>query len=170
MKRILKHKVLLWVCCLLTTASCSEVECPLDSVVVMTCRIYDAESDKLIALQDTLTISPVGKDTVLLNQAFGVNEFVLPLKMAVEADTFLLKFSSEWDMYVTDTLIVQHTNQPHFESVDCPTSIFHKIKSVVWSKRENSTYPLIIDNVSITRELVDYNNVENLKITLRNRF
>lgn len=151
-------------------ASCSEVECPLDSVVVMTCGVRDAETGEKLQLRDSLTIKPCGKDTVMLNRAYGASEFQLPLKMAGTIDTFLLQFSNEWDMSVEDTLFVEHINEPHFESVDCPASVFHQITNVRWVTHSEQVYSPVIDSVVVKRTLVDYNDVENLQIYLRSNF
>ena len=151
----------------LNFASCSEVECPLDSVVVMTCGLYDADTKAELPLQQTLTIKPVGKDTVLLNVARNIRDFILPLKMGETADTMLFYFTDEWDNSSTDTLVVNHENLPHFESVECPATIFHKLTSLAWMADKKGACNVAIDSVAIVRNLVDYNDVENIQIYLR---
>ena len=152
---------------LLNILSCSEVECPLDSTVVMTCGIYDADSKKSHSINPTLTIKPSGKDTVLLNSARNIDSFVLPLKMGETCDTMLLNFTDEWGSESTDTLFVYHENMPHFESVECPGAIFHKLTRVIFNTSNDTQLPIKIDSVAIVRDLVDYYNVENVQIYLR---
>ena len=147
--------------------SCSEVECPLDSVVVMTCGLYDADTKAELSLQPTLTVKPLGKDTVLLNAAQDIHNFVLHLKFGETADTMLLHFTDEWDQSSVDTLIVNHENMPHFESVECPATIFHKLTSVAWFTDKEGACDIAIDSVAVVRNLVDYNDVENIQIYLR---
>ncbi len=160
-------RFLLVVCLVLPLSNCSEVECPLDSVVVMTCDLRHADTGEKFLLSDTLTITPCGKDTTLLNRAYGVSDFVLPLKIGEEVDTFLLRFSNEWEMWVVDTLFVKHRNDLHFESVDCPAAMFHQIVDVKWTTHSALEYSVVIDSVAIKRSLVDYNDIENLQIYLR---
>ena len=148
-------------------SSCTEVECPLDSVVVMTCGLYDAETKAELTLPQTLTIKPFGKDTVLLNTARNIHDFILPLKLGETADTMLLCFTDEWDGVSTDTLVLNHENMPHFESVECPATIFHKLTSIEWMADKNGACNVAIDSVAIVRNLVDYNDVENIQIYLR---
>ena len=154
---------------MLNLCSCSEVECPLDSVVVMTCGLYDADTKEKLNLEQTLTVKPMGKDTVFLNAAIDMSDFVLPLKYAEATDSMLFHFSDRWGQTVTDTLVVCHDNIQHFESVECPTVVFHQLISVDWAN-ENTTAAasfLTIDSVAIVRKLVDYTDVENIQIYLR---
>lgn len=154
------------ICCMLSIPSCTEVECPLDSVVVMTCGLYDADSHEKLSISHTLSVTPAGKDTLLLNSASDIQSFVLPLKMGENCDTMLLHFSDSWDQTCTDTLYLHHENLPHFESVECPATIFHKLKQVTWANDRQSNLNVSIDSVVIVRELVDYNDVENIQIYL----
>jgi hypothetical protein len=165
---MMKHllRVLLTAGLIVPFTGCSEVECPLDSVVVMTCGLRHVETGEKLQLSDSLSITPCGKDTILLNRAYSISEFVLPLKMGNEVDTFLLRFSNSWEMSATDTLFVAHRNEPHFESIDCPASVFHHITHVSWTTHNLSDYPLTIDSVAVKRTLVDYNDIENLQIYL----
>ena len=153
---------------LLNFCSCTEVECPLDSVVVMTCGMYNAETNEKMSVSQTLTITPAGKDTTLLNMAQDIQDFVLPLKIGETCDTMLFHFSDSWENKVTDTLCIYHDNMPHFESVECPAAVFHKLSAVEWRNDASSKTSVFIDSVAIVRELVDYNDIENLQIYLRN--
>lgn len=152
---------------LLNIHSCTEVECPIDSVVVMTCGIYDADSKGKYELRETLTVTPLGKDTVLLNSATGVKDFVLPLRIVENCDTMLFHFTDEWGQNATDTLFISHENMPHFESVECPTTYFHKLTEVTFSNDRGLSSRIKIDSVNIIRDLVDYNDVENIQVYLR---
>lgn len=147
--------------------ACSNIDCPLDNVVVMQCNLYDAASQTSLTLTDTLSIQPLGKDTILLNRAIGVNSFLLPLKETAQNDTLLLRFSNELGEHITDTLYVEHDLQPHFESIDCPASVFHNITTVRSGSQIGATLPITIDSLSLVRSLVNYDDVENIRIFLR---
>ena len=151
----------------LNFSSCTEVECPLDSVVVMTCGLYDAETKAELSIKQTLTIKPVGKDTVLLNAAQAIKNFVLPLKVGSVRDTMLLHFTDSWGDEVVDTLFISHKNNPHFESVECPATMFYNLTDVAYSNSKESLTPVCIDSVAVVRGLVDYYDIENIQIYLR---
>ncbi len=149
-------------------SACTSIDCPLDNVVAMTCGLYRAEDGETLELSDTLTVRAGGlKDTVLLNRAQGVSDFLIPLRQGVERDTLLFDFSNASQQRATDTVYVEHTNQPHFESIDCSTAVFHTVMSVRWTSHALSEMPLTIDSVAIVRQLVDYDDIENLRIYLR---
>lgn len=153
---------------MLNLCSCSEVECPLDSVVVMTCGLYDADTKEKLNLEQNLTVKPIGKDTVFLNAAIDMSDFVLPLKYAETTDSMLFRFSDRWGQTATDTLVVRHDNIQHFESVECPTVVFHQLISVDLGNENGVAASFVtIDSVAIVRKLVDYADVENIQIYLR---
>lgn len=160
----------LWACAvsmLMLVSGCSNIECPLDNIVVMTCGLYTTDTHEHLKLQETLDVLPMGKDTVLLNCASNITDFMLPLRQAADADTFLLRFTGRTGQVSTDTLIVSHTNTPHYESIECPATVFHTLTDVKWKHQEGTDFPLSIDSVALVRTVVNYDDVENLRIYLR---
>lgn len=147
--------------------SCANIDCPLDNIVELTCNLYSAEQRQVLTLTDTLTVTAAGTDSVLLNRASAVSSISLPLRYAGAADTLLFHFSNAAGQRGLDTLFVEHTNQPHFENLDCPASIFHQITAVRWTSHALGVMPLTIDSVAVVRPLVDYEDLENLRIFLR---
>lgn len=151
----------------LALTGCTEVDCPLDNIVEMGVKIYDADTSQPLTLADTLTVRLAGRDTILLNRAQGINDFYLPLRYTSAEDTFLLRFSNANGQAATDTLWVTHSASPHFESIDCPAAVFHSISSVRHTFHVLRLMPLTIDSVVITNPTVNYDNVENLSLYLR---
>lgn len=149
-------------------AGCSNIDCPLDNVVAMQCNLYASETRAPLQLdQATLTITPAGRDTVLLNQASGIRSFLLPLKESGTQDTLLLHLTNAEGQTATDTLFVSHTPQPHFESVDCPVVVFHTLNAVRGTSHPLSMLPLTVDSVALVRSIVNYDDIENVRIYLR---
>lgn len=169
----LRHTASMWVslllvwCTAMSLTSCSNIDCPLDNVVSMQCNLFSYETKSAYTLTDELTVTPAGRDTVLLNKATNIQSFLLPLKEAGERDTLLLHFSNTADQSATDTLFITHTLHPHFESLDCPSSVFHTITAVRATSHALSEMPLTIDSVSLVRSIVNYDDVENIRIFLR---
>lgn len=151
----------------LTSVSCSNIDCPLDNVVMMQCNLYSSETNSPYTLKQVLTVKPAGRDTILLNQATNMDKILLPLKEGADQDTLLLHLSNESGQHAVDTLFVDHTRQAHFESVDCPASIFHSITTVRATSHALSEMPLTVDSVSLIRSLVNYDDIENIRIYLR---
>lgn len=150
-----------------TLSACSNIDCPLDNVVRMQCNLYAYETKSSLTLTDVLSVTPAGRDTVLLNGATNISSFLLPLKEGGEQDTLLLHLSNASGQHATDTLFVSHKPQPHFESLDCPSSVFHTITAVRATSHPLAQLPLTVDSVSLVRGIVNYDDVENIRIFLR---
>lgn len=147
-------------------SACSNIDCPLDNVVSLQCNLYDASTQSALTLSDVLSVTPAGRDTLLLNQATGIKSFLLPLKEAGTQDTLLLHFANAQGAVQVDTLFVNHTPQPHFESLDCPSSVFHTLNAVRVSAQV-STNSAIVDSVSLVRPIVNYDDIENIHLFIR---
>lgn len=171
---LVKKAFYLFLCCTLMGiwGSCSNIDCPLDNVVSMQCNLFSYETKSALTLTDELTVTPAGRDTTLLNKASNIQSFLLPLKETAEGqqvatDTLLLHFSNVAEQSATDTLFVSHMLHPHFESLDCPASVFHTITAVRTTSHPLSEMPLTVDSVSLVRSIVNYDDVENIRIFLR---
>ena len=155
--------------CLLALAACTNIDCPLDNVVVMTSGLYDAEDGSSLSLpvEDELSIYSATGEHTLLNKATDISSFVLPMRHGVGTDTLLFHFSNTDSQEAIDTLFLTYTDNPHFESVDCPAALFHTLTQVRWTSHSLAEMPLTFDSVAIVRPNVNYDDVENLKIYLR---
>lgn len=148
--------------------ACSNVDCPLDNVVAMTCGLYTAEDGRPALLEDTLTVKAGGvKDTVLLNKAQRLSSFLLPVRHGVSEDTLLFRFSNERGQVAVDSVLLRHEDRPHFESVDCPAALFHTLTAVRWTSHALAVMPLTIDSVAVVRKEVNYEDRENIQVYIR---
>lgn len=147
-------------------SACSNIDCPLDNIVSLQCNLYDANTQSALTLGDVLSVTPAGRDTLLLNQATGIKSFLLPLKETGTQDTLLLHFANAEGGVQVDTLFVNHTPQPHFESLDCPNSVFHTLNAVSVSAQTTAS-GAIVDSVSLVRSIVNYDDVENIRLFIR---
>lgn len=165
----MKSPIIAWAICAasLFITGCSNINCPLDNVVMMQCNFYESETKRVLTLHNMLDVMPANSDTVLINRITQVNHILLPLREGGDLDTLLLQFSNAEEQTATDTLFVSHTRQPHFESVDCPASVFHTITAVRATSHPLSEFPLTIDSVSVVRSAVNYDDIENIRIFLR---
>ncbi len=159
-------------CCGMMAATlavgCTNIDCPLDNVVAMTCGLYQAGTSQVHTLADTLTVSIAGsKDTVLLNRAIGLKSFQLPLRYVTGTDTLLFRFASSAGQSATDTLFVTHNAAVHFDKPDCPAGVYHQIVQVRHTSHPLALMPLTIDSVYVSNHNVTYEDLENLRIYLR---
>lgn len=148
---------------LLTLAACSSIDCPLSTAVSAKYLFYGSDGGKSAVIKDSLTVTAMGSDTVLYNRGINLSELDLPMSYRNSADTLVFRFGGS-DASRCDTLIVGHTNQAHFESIDCSPTMFHKITSLQLLRGDASPEVTRIDSVAVTNSNVNYNAVENFKV------
>lgn len=152
---------------LLACPACTNIDCPLDNVVVMTGGLYRSEDGTSLTLQDELTVNSAATGEVLLNKVSEISGFEIPLRHGAGTDTLLFSFANAEGQAAEDTLFLTYTDSPHFESVDCPAALFHTLKEVRWTSHPLAELPLTFEKVEIVRSLVNYDDIENIKIYLR---
>ena len=161
LKRRFKRLAPLFLLCLflLFMGRCSEIDCPLNNVVAVQYGLY-YDDETSVTLQDTLIVTAIGTDSILLNKGQGISSFLLPVHYTAERDSFILRFSDTEGDEMFDTLCVSHTNEAHFESMDCPLCYFHTITEVT-----STTHAL--ERVELVYPQVNYETQENIRIYLR---
>lgn len=131
----------------LLTAACSSIDCPLNNTV-MTKYVFGGNVD---VFEDSLSVSilrPDGTDTLLLDHLTEASEFLLPVSYYQPSDVLFFTITGDGATQ-TDTVIIEKTNTPHFESVDCGPAFFHTINNVSWTCHA-------IDSIAITKAQVNH--------------
>lgn len=153
-------KLLLGIGCLLFGA-CDSYDCTLYNTVAMY-GVFDREG-AAVSINDTLTITACGTDVLLLNRSVNTSKLTLPLSYWQPEDTLVLSIkgqNSEGVGYILqDTIWITKTNQVHYESPDCPTTLFHTIQGV----RNTNEF---IKSITVVRSSVNYETTTNLQIHL----
>ena len=144
-------------------ASCSNIDCPLNNKVELACGFYNSETNGSTTIGDTITITAAGTDSILFNYGYNISSLDLPMSYMREVDTFVVKIMG-LEASSVDTIFVSHTNEPHFESVDCGMTLFHEIKGVEWTSNGNAAGLSRIDSVAVANPKVNYDETENIKI------
>ena len=139
-------KLLYTVCLVMALAACSSIDCPLNNVVYAK---YKLKGD-VTKLEDYLTVTTNradGNDTILLNLLQNTDSFSLPVSYGQTVDELCL-VRTNGDAIKRDTIWMEKTNEPHFESVDCKPSIFHTITGV--KTTHNSIDSIVINCKEVT--------------------
>lgn len=137
------RRILLLIGTIVVLAACSSIDCPLNNIVYTNYKL----EGPVQTLTDTLTITTTrmdGLDSVLINQQVNTDSFSLPISYGRPED--ILFFHTG---HLRDTVIVEKTNEPHFESVDCGVNYFHTITGVRFTRHA-------IDSVVINHNTVNY--------------
>lgn len=142
-----------------TFFSCNEAGCPLNNKVMAQFNFYQMSEEELqpVQLVDTLTVTAVGTDSVLINQEALAKGIQIPLSYARQTDTLSLRYASSKGYVVYDTIMITKESYQHYEAPECPTVTFHNIKNI----RSTHRY---IDTVQIANPNINYNATENFKI------
>lgn len=141
------RNLLYTICMVLILSACSSVDCPLNNVVYAKYKLMG----NVTKLDDNLTVTTRrtdGTDTILLNMLQNADSFNLPVSYGQTVDMLCLTRTSDNHTWA-DTIWMEKTNEPHFESVDCGVNYFHTITDI----RSTRHY---IDSVKINNRNVSY--------------
>lgn len=139
--------------------ACTSIDCPVENNVATLYKLQKADGTQ-DTLHDTLTVMTRlarGVDTVILNKSVETTSFQLPISYTNAADTFTFVRKSD-TRELTDTVWIEKTNLPQFESVDCKLVYFHDVTSLRHTRNG-------IDSISVKKGRIDYDsNTENFHI------
>ena len=139
--------------------ACTSIDCPVENNVATLYKLQKADGTQ-DTLHDTLTVLTRlarGVDTVILNKSVETTSFQLPISYTNAADTFTFVRKSD-TRELTDTVWIEKTNLPQFESVDCKLVYFHDVTALRHTRNG-------IDSISVKKGRIDYDsNTENFHI------
>ena len=139
--------------------ACTSIDCPVENNVATLYKLQKADGTQ-DTLHDTLTVMTRlarGVDTVILNKSVETTSFQLPISYTNAADTFTFVRKSDTRELI-DTVWIEKTNLPQFESVDCKLVYFHDVTSLRHTRNG-------IDSISVKKGRIDYDsNTENFHI------
>ena len=119
--------------------SCSdENDCSLAGRPMMYCTIYTIDPDNPnIALKDTLdslTITALGTDSIILNNEKNVHTLMLPLRYTSDSTVFIFRYDPKRKKDDVDTLYIVQQNTPYFQSMECGYMMKQNIISAKFGK------------------------------------
>ena len=141
---------------ILLLAACESYDCTLYNYVG--CYGMFFKDATRVSITDTLTVTSGKSGLVLLNRSVNTNWLDIPLSYWQDEDTLVFNIKGA-DYFLQDTVWITKTNQVHYESPDCPTTLFHTIEAV------RSTHEFI-KTINIVRSSVNYVQDTNLQIHL----
>ncbi|MFV0586502.1 DUF6452 family protein [Bacteroides reticulotermitis] len=139
----------------LSVASCVEEEnCSQYGRESLTCNVYTLEDSKAVKdTLDSLHVTALGTDSIILNREAKVRSFSLPLRYTNDTTTFVLKYINN----IKDTIRVIHTNTPKFISMDCGYQVSQVVEKVSYTKHQ-------LDSIYISDEEANTTGTENLQL------
>jgi hypothetical protein len=146
----MRLRALLFAFVVLVIGACSSIDCPVENQVFTVYGVYSGE--EVDTLHDTLYVwskRSDGKDTLLLNRGVNLSNFFLPISNQHPEDILIFLVADTAGHYTLDTVWIKKEDIPHFESVDCNPTFFHRLTSVRSTHRG-------IDTITINRSSVEY--------------
>ena len=140
----------------LLLAACESYDCTLYNHVGCYGAFYQDSAS--VSFDDTLIITAGKSGPVLLNKSVGTSRIDFSMSYWQDEDTLVLTVKG-MDYLFQDTIWISKSNQVHYESPDCPTTLFHTIQGV------RSTHEFI-DSINVIRSSVNYEQTNNLEIHL----
>lgn len=152
--------ILFTVNCTLFTLSCSSIDCPVENTVRTYYKICKSDGSEL-ELEEALSVYSKrrdgtdttlfdGPDSIVLNKGTKIKSFSLPISYSHPEDILIFDYTDlEGEVsYATDTVWIKKEDIPHFESVDCNVSFFHRLTDVRYTT--NFIDSLVIKERSVT--------------------
>ena len=137
----------------LAFSACSESDCSLSGRPSVRFAFVNSLDHAPVSLFDSLTVTALGTDSVLVNRERGIDHLTLPLDYSAGTTTFVLHYSR----FLRDTITVAHTNHPHFISIDCGISMFYHLDGL-----EHTS--ILLDSIQLVNPDIDDNEKNNYRI------
>ncbi len=149
---------------LAAVASCVSFDCPVKNKVEYIFALKKPTGGTDTMGIDTLSVwvHRVGrKDSLLLNRLCGTKtSFAIPASNVLAEDSLFTLLTDTMKKQWFDTICIQKTDDPHFESVDCKAAYFHTITAVTSTSHG-------IDSISINNKEVNYDQTETFFLYLK---
>jgi hypothetical protein len=134
---------------------CSEeADCSETTRRMMNTDFYKHDSTSVKDTLDSLTVTALGTDSVIINKENNVTGVELPLRWTADSTVLVFHYAHS---LTSDTLTVWHSNTQTFISMDCGYSMEQSITKVEHTKH-------LMDSVSISYKTANANAIQNLKI------
>ena len=146
------RKIIVFALMLMAVGACTSIDCPVQNKVYTVYSLKKANGTTDTLKVDTLTITikrADGTDSTLLNRATGISTFDLNISYTQPEDVFYYTLLDTLGNTYHDTIYIKKEDEPHFESVDCQATYFHRLTDVRFTQH-------IIDSVVINHSTVNY--------------
>lgn len=141
---------------LVAVTSCDNgYDCTLNNTSYNNIGFYSAETKSKYAYPDALNVSLMvnGKDSIMIYHITSAEGVSLPMSYTHDTDTVVFHYESGH----CDSLYIEHSNEPYYQSMECGTLMFHKIEDVRYTD-------VWIESVAIQNKNVNFKGNENIKI------
>lgn len=165
MKNLIRLFLLLLIACMAVSipTSCSEEsDCSIAGRPMINCTLYRMADNQVVNdTLDSLTVTALGTDSILINNQKRVHTLMLPLRYSSDSTVLVFHYAYVADPTLNDTIYIKQDNTPYFESMDCGYSMRQSILGLRHSEEE-------LDSIYISNKQANTDGTENLKLFYRN--
>jgi len=144
--------------CSIFLAACSENNCSIAGREMINCTFYTRSIVTNAIVRDTLdslTVTALGTDSVIINRDLNVHKISLPLRFTNETTSFVFHYTRT----SRDTITFEHTNTPYFLSLECG----YETQQVLTGNFRYAPYSRAIDSIAIINLQANTNGKENVE-------
>lgn len=143
--------------CIAAVSCDNGYDCELNNTAYDNIGFYANENgeEKPYIYPSPLTVSLMinGNDVVIINHVTETKEISLPMSYTQECDTVIFHY----DDGLCDSLYIDHSNTPYYQSMECGTIMFHKLEGLKHTK-------VWIEKAAIVNKNVNFAGNENIKV------
>lgn len=146
---------------------CNNTNCPLNTVAFAHFEFLNSSDHKQYSMADNVTITgftiadvtikdtlddetevtKIVKDSLLNDTLFNRPKTNMSLPLSYNSKTtYVIHYNEK----MKDTIVVEHTNIPYLENIDCGTMMFYKVNSISYTT--NSLDSIVMVNPDINNE------------------
>ena len=136
------------------------------------CTLYTIDEITDLRVNDTLdslTITALGTDSIILNNQKKVHTLMLPLRYTSDTTVFIFRYDPDRKPNDVDTLIIVQQNTPYFQSMECGYMMKQNILSARYGNPRKTADQEKIDSLHISNKEANTNEIQNLEIFYRYR-
>ena len=162
------RKIVIIIVLLTVIVSCVSIDCPVQNTVATTFVLKKPKGgtdtmniDTLNVWSHRLVYKDNKRDTVLINRLCGnKTSFSILASHTLSEDSLFTQLKDTLGHSWLDTICIVKENSPHFESVDCHATYFHKITDLKYTRHG-------IDSITINNREINYDSQEHLFLYLK---
>lgn len=170
MRNILSLPGLLLIGILILAASCNESDCPLGSANELKFRFLSVEDSTVMTI-DTVTVTAMGTDSVLVNKEINASYITLPLNSTENETTYTFHFTRLVETIAEQPFVddegVEH---PAGSTVIVPVTVSDNVKVTYTSEKKFTSmdcgliYTYVLTNGEYTGNMIKGMAITNLEI------
>lgn len=175
MKILIRFCLILLITCLavgISTSCSDDNDCSLAGRAMMNCTLFTIDPETKTQLNDTLdslTVTAMGTDSIIINNMKKVHKLSLPLRYTSDSTVLVFHYDFKRRPTYADTLCITQKNTPYFQSMECGYMMKQLIESAESRKGTKVKGSVQMEAVKVLNKNANTNELQNLEILYKFR-